>query len=43
MLREMQLISEDIERYKSEVERLLTIIDDLEMKYYNLAEQIKKD
>jgi len=43
LLREMQNISEDIERYKGEVEKLLTIIDELEIKYYNIAEQIKKD
>jgi hypothetical protein len=43
LLREMQNIAEDIEKYKGEVEKLLTIIDELEIKYYNLAEQIKKD
>jgi len=43
LLREMQNIAEDIERYKGEVEKLLTVIDGLELKYYSLAEQIKKD
>lgn len=43
MLREMQTIAEDIERHKGEVEKLLAIIDELEMKYYGLAEEIKKD
>ena len=43
LLREMQNIAEDIERYKGEVEKLLTVIDELELKYYSLAEQIKKD
>ena len=43
LLREMQNIAEDIEKYKGEVEKLLAIIDELEMNYYNLAEQIKKD
>lgn len=43
LLREMQNIAEDIEKYKGEVEKLLTLIDELEMSYYNLVEQIKKD
>lgn len=43
MLREMQIISEDIERHKGEVEKILAVIDELEMKYYELAEKIKKD
>ncbi len=43
LLREMQNIAEDIERCKGEVEKLLTVIDGLELKYYSLAEQIKKD
>lgn len=43
ILREMQVISEDIEKYKEEVEKILIVIDQLEMKYYDLAEKIKKD
>lgn len=43
LLKEMQIIAEDIEKYKVEVEKLLSIIDGLELKYYQLAEEIKKD
>lgn len=43
MLREMQIIAEDIEKHKGEVEKILAVIDELEMKYYNLAEEIKKN
>lgn len=43
LLKEMQIISEDIEKYKLEVEKLLIIIDNLEIKYFELAEEIKKD
>lgn len=39
----MQIISEDIEKYKLEVEKLLALIDNLEIKYFDLAEEIKKD
>lgn len=43
LLKEMQLIAEDIERYKIEVEKLLQIIDSLEIKYYEIASQIKQN
>ena len=43
LLKEMQLIAEDIERYKFEVEKLLEIIDSLEAKYYEVALQIKQN
>lgn len=43
MLREMQIIAEEIERNKIEVEKLLSLIDELEIKYFELAEKIKKD
>lgn len=43
LLREMQNVVEDIEKYKREIDKLLTIIDELELKCYDLAEQIKKD
>lgn len=41
MLKEMQNISEDIEKYKIEVENILLIIDKLELKYYELANKIQ--
>lgn len=43
ILREMQVISEDMEKHKGEVEKILAVIDQLELKYYELAEKIKKD
>lgn len=43
LLLELQLISEDIEKYKIEVEKLLTIIDSLEIKYYEIVDKIKKN
>lgn len=39
----MQIIAEEIEQNKIEVEKILTIIDDLEIKYFELAEKIKRD
>ena len=43
LLKEMQIIAEDIEKYKLEVEKLLNVIDQLEIKYYEIAEEIKKN
>jgi hypothetical protein len=43
LLKELQIIAEDIEKYKEEVEKLLTIIDSLENKYYSIADQIKQN
>lgn len=43
LLKEMQIVVEDIERYKFEVEKLLQIIDSLEIKYYEIANQIKQN
>jgi len=43
LLRDLQVISEDIEKYRIEVETLLSIIDSLEIKYYEIVEQIKKN
>lgn len=43
LLKEMQIIAEDIENYKKEVEKLLLIIDNLEIKYYQIADQIKNN
>lgn len=41
LLKEMQKISEDIEKYKKEVESILFVIDKMEQDYYALAEKIK--
>lgn len=43
LLKELQLIAEDIERYKNEIEKLLSVIDSLEIQYYNIADQIKQN
>lgn len=43
LLKDLQIIAEDIERYKEEVEKLLTVIDSLEIKYYQIVDQIKKN
>lgn len=43
LLLELQIIAEDIEKYKIEVEKLLTIIDSLEIKYYEIVDKIKKN
>jgi hypothetical protein len=43
LLKEMQLVAEDIERYKFEVEKLLQIIDSLEIQYYEIASKIKQN
>lgn len=42
LIREMQNIAEDVEKRKQEVELLLQIIEDLESKYFLIAEEIKK-
>lgn len=41
LLKEMQKISEDIEKYKKEVESILIVIEKMEQDYYELAEKIK--
>lgn len=41
LLKEMQKISEDIEKYKKEVESILIVIEKMEQDYYELAERIK--
>lgn len=41
LIREMQKISEDVEKYKIEVESILIIIDKLEKEYFDLANRIK--
>jgi hypothetical protein len=43
LLKDLQIIAEDIEKYKEEVEKLLIIIDSLEIKYYETIDQIKKN
>jgi hypothetical protein len=43
LLKDLQIIAEDIEKYKEEVEKLLIIIDSLEIKYYEIVDQIKKN
>lgn len=43
LLKELQIIAEDIEKYKNEIENLLSIIDSLEIKYYQIADQIKQN
>lgn len=43
LLKELQIISEDIEKYKNEVEKLLIIIDSLELKYYEIVDKIKQN
>lgn len=43
LLREMQAIALDIEERKKEAELILSVIDSLEKKYYDLAEQIIKN
>lgn len=43
LLKDLQIIAEDIEKYKEEVEKLLVIIDSLEIKYYEIVDKIKKN
>jgi hypothetical protein len=43
LLKDLQIIAEDIEKYKEEVEKLLIIIDSLEIKYYETIDKIKKN
>lgn len=39
----MQDIADEITKRKSEVEVILNVIDELEVRYYNIAEAIKKN
>jgi len=41
LLKEMQDIAEEIAKRKEEVEVILNVIDELEIKYYKIAEEIK--
>lgn len=43
LLKEMQLIADDVNQKKSEVESLLRVIENLEKQYYEIAEQIQKN
>jgi hypothetical protein len=43
LLKEMQDIADEITKRKSEVEVILNVIDELEVRYYNIAEAIKKN
>ena len=43
LLKEMQDIADEIGRKKNEVEVLLNVIDELEIKYYKNSEAIKKN
>lgn len=41
ILKEMQIIAEDVAKKKEECEVMLRVIENLEEKYYELAAQIK--
>lgn len=41
LLKEMQMIAEEIEKRKEEVELLLKVIEGLEANYFTIAEKIK--
>ena len=43
LLKEIQNVVDDLNKAKAEVETLLTIIDSLEHKYYDLTETVKQN
>ena len=43
LLKEIQNLVDDIDKYKAEIETLLSVIDSLEKKYYDLTEEIKQN
>jgi uncharacterized protein YoxC len=43
LLKEMQDLADELNRKKAEVEDLLNVIDGLEIKYYECAEDIRKN
>lgn len=43
LLKEMQDIADEITKKKSDVEVILNVIDELEIRYYKIAETIKKN
>ncbi len=43
LLKEMQLIAEEVQKTKDEIETLLQLIEKLELDYFKLAEEISKN
>lgn len=43
LIKEMQIIAEEIEKHKNEVESILIVIQELNKKYFIIAEQIKNN
>lgn len=43
LIKEMQNIAEEVEKKKEEVELILKVIEELEIKYFAIAEEIKKN
>jgi uncharacterized coiled-coil DUF342 family protein len=43
LLKEIQNLVDDIDKYKAEIETLLSVIDSLEKKYYDLTVEIKQN
>jgi len=43
LLKELQNISEEVQRRKEEIELILKVIEELEKKYFELVEEIKKN
>ena len=43
LIKDMQNIAEEIERKKDEVELIIKVIEKLELQYFNIAEEVKKN
>lgn len=43
LLKEIQNVADELNSKKQEVESILDIIDNLEIKYYKLVEEVKKN
>jgi uncharacterized protein YoxC len=43
LIKEMQFIAEDINKKKEEIEVILKVLEELEKKYFELAEEIKNN
>ncbi len=43
IIKEMQVIAEDVQKKKEEIELLLKVIENLEQNYLKLAEEITKN
>lgn len=43
LIKEMQNIAEEIQKNKEEVEIILKVIEDLQKKYFSIAEEIKNN